>query len=156
MTMQDCAAVLTGWYAGEIGGMALFAELAQRAAPEARPKWLALESVEAAVAARLAAVLTARRLPIPAIDQAPRRAQVRCDAVAGKSWPETMRWLESLAQSALREMRLGASSLPVELDAVGRMVVRHEIALIAFATLELEGKDAQSLRPIEAFLGELA
>lgn len=151
--MRDDDAILKAWYAGEVGGEALFSTLAKRAPPEAARKWLALAAVEAAVASRLAAVLASRHVPIPLIEHAQQRAQQRCDAIAGEPWPQTMRWLYGIAAAALHKMRAAAAELPAELEAIGDLVVRHEAALVAFAERELAGDEAHSLQPIEAFLG---
>jgi hypothetical protein len=154
--MQDVDAILTAWYAGEVGGEALFSALARRGVPEVRGKWLALAAVEAATASKLAAVLTSRNLPIPLIEDVEPRAQKRCEAVAGKTWEQTMRWLHTLTEIALRRMRTEADGLPAELAAIGDLIVRHEIALVSFAELELAGNEAHALRSIEAFLGASA
>jgi hypothetical protein len=155
MRMLDEDAVLTAWYVGEVGGEALFSALAKWGAPEVARKWLALAEVEAAVASRLEAVLASRHLPIPRIDDAERRAQKRCEAVAGASWEHTMRWLLTLADNALTRMKVEAERLPAELATIGSLVVRHEIALVTFAELELAGNEVHALRSIETFLGEL-
>ena len=144
--------ILTGWYAGEIGGGALFSRLATRAEPAIARKWRSLARVESAVAARLAAVLESRQIPVPKVANAGSRALQRSDAVAGKSWTETMHWLQSLAAAALREMQADAAALPEELAATGSMVVSHEEALLAFAQAELAGAGEHSLQPLEAFL----
>lgn len=150
--MQEVDEILTGWYAGEVGGQALFAQLAKQAEPGAARKWQSLAQVEALVAARLAAVMAARRLPIPELETADRRALERCNAVAGKTWMETMQWLQALVGTALRSMRADAAGLPEALAAIGELVVRHEAALLEFAELELAGEGPHSLQPIEAFL----
>ncbi len=154
--MRNEGAILTGWYAGEVGGEALFTAQAAAAPPDAARKWLALARVEAAVAARLAAVMAERRIPIPDIENAAVRARQRCEATAGKSWPEVMQWLHRLAAAALEEMQADAAALPVELEPVAKLVVEHETALVAFAERELAGDAAASLRPVETFLGALA
>jgi hypothetical protein len=154
--MRNAAAILTGWYAGEVGGEALFNAQAARSSPDAARKWLALARVEAALASKLAVVMAERRIPIPAIEDAAGRAQQRCEATAGKSWPEIMQWLHRLAAAALEQMQADAATLPVELDAIGKLVVDHEMALVAFAQRELKGDAAKSLQPIDAFLGALA
>jgi hypothetical protein len=150
--MHDIKVILTGWYAGEVGGEALFAQLARRAEPEQARKWTSLAQVEARVAARLAAAMAQLRLPIPTLEYADRRAAERCQAVADKTWMETMQWLQALVDSALRRMRADAAGLPETLAAIGVLVVRHEAALLEFAELELAGQGAGSLGPIEAFL----
>jgi len=99
--MRNEGAILTGWYAGEVGGEALFTAQAATAPPDAARKWLALARVEAAVAARLATVMAERRIPIPDIENAAVRARQRCEATAGRSWPEVMQWLHRLAAAAL-------------------------------------------------------
>jgi hypothetical protein len=151
--MHEADAIVTDWYAGEVGGRALFSELARRAAPHAARKWLALARVEELVAARLASALAARQVPIPALEDPDHRARQRCQAVAGKSWPQTMRWLQLIVVAALHEMRIEAAGLPPALEDLGTLVVRHETALLEFAELELAGDATNSLRPIEAFLG---
>jgi len=150
--MQNIEAVLTGWYPGEIGGRALFGRLAMQAEPEAAGKWRSLARVECLVAERLAGLLESRQIPIPKIADPDSRAAKRCEAVAGKSWLETMQWLQALAAVALREMQADAASLPAELAAVGSFVVNHEKALLAFAENELAGAGERSQLPIEAFL----
>jgi hypothetical protein len=150
--MRHVDAVLTEWYAGEVGGKALFRALAQAGGPDAAAKWLALAAVEDAVASTLSAALTARRIPLPSLVNVDTRARQRCESVAGQSWPQTMQWLRRIAADALVHMQSDAALLPAELEGLGRMVVRHEMALVSFAELELAG-DPQSLEPIEAFLG---
>jgi hypothetical protein len=49
-----------------------------------------------------------------------------------------------------------AACLPPELGTVRSIVVRHEVALVAFAELELAGEVAVSMCPIEAFLSSVA
>jgi hypothetical protein len=151
--LTDAAhAVLQSWYVGEVGGEALFWGLAQRAQPERARKWLALAQVEARVGRYLAETLLLRRHTLPSCDTQPARARERCDAVAGKSWPELMQWLEIIACDALVEMRADAALLPEDLRETGDYVLAHEQALIDFARLELAGHGGASLRPIETFL----
>jgi hypothetical protein len=152
--MRHVDAVLTEWYAGEVGGKALFVALAQAGGPNVAGKWLALAAVENAVAATLSAALTARRIPFPRLDHVDARARQRCESVAGQSWPQTMQWLRRIANDALGHMRRDAAVLPPELESLGRMVVRHELALVSFAELELAGHP-QSLEPIDAFLSSI-
>jgi hypothetical protein len=45
--MRDDDSVLTQWYAGEVGGAALFSALAKKAAPGTAGKWRAQERCEA-------------------------------------------------------------------------------------------------------------
>jgi hypothetical protein len=150
--MREASVVLSVWYLGEVGGEAFFWQLAQQADHLAARKWLALADVEARVAARLAAVLAARQIPIP--DATVSRGDDRAEAAAasGRSWIELMRWLERFAGEALTEMQAEAASLPAELAAIGALVVRHEAALLAFARLELPGHGEGSLAPIREFL----
>jgi hypothetical protein len=152
--MRDVDAVLTEWYAGEVGGKALFSALARAADPSVADKWRALAAVEDAVATSLSAALTARRVAVPWIDNVDGRARQRCDAIAGYSWPQTMQWLHRIADAALVHMQADAATLPPELAGLGAMVVRHEAALVSFADRELAG-DPQSLEPIDAFLGSI-
>lgn len=146
--MPDVDAILCRWYAGEIGGEALFAELAGRATPEEARKWLALAQLEARVASRVAESLSARGLPLPVPDHVARRARERCDAVAGKSWADTMHWLRTLADDALQTMRTEAGQLPESLAAIGALMVNHELALLEFTRMELAGNGAQSLQAV--------
>jgi hypothetical protein len=150
--MPDVDAILGCWYTGEIGGEALFAELARRATPEEGRKWLALARLEKRLSSRLAEILSARGLPLPAPAPAPdhvaRCARERCDAIAGKSWAETMQWLRTLADDALQWMRTEADQLPESLAAIGELVVRHEVALMEFAQMELAGNGGQSLHAV--------
>jgi hypothetical protein len=154
--MREVDAILTGWYSGEVGGNALFSTLAGEWSVAAADKWRALAAVEATVASSLATVLRAQGIPLPVDAGVEERARRRCDAIAGKSWPETMHWLHHIAEVALEKMRADAGRLPPELSTVGDLVVRHEIALLDFAALELAGRPAESLPRLEAFLGSLA
>lgn len=150
--MRDADAVLEAWYVGEVGGEALFWGLAERAEPALGRKWLALAEIESRVARRLGATLLARDRAIPECRDAPARARARCEAVAGKSWAELMRWLKDHAADVLSEMRTDAARLPVELSAIGAMVVAHEQALVDFAAMEIDGRGEDSLRPVREFL----
>jgi hypothetical protein len=152
----DVEAILTEWYVGEQGGRALFDTLAHRGSGEAARKWHALAAVEDAVAQSLSGALRARHIPLPPIEHVGARAEQRCDAIAGRNWPETMQWLHDIADRALQKMQAQAAQLPTELATVGAMVVRHEIALVEFAELELAERSTESLRPIDAFLDSLA
>jgi hypothetical protein len=150
--MFDADAVLEDWYAGEVGGEALFWGLAERSEPDLARKWLALAAVESRVAKHLAHVMASRNLAIPECRDAPARARARCDAVAGNSWAELMQWLKELAAEALSEMRADAARLPAGLSATGDLVVLHEQALVDFAELEIAGGGVDSLRPVREFL----
>jgi len=108
--MPNAEAILSRWYAGEVGGEALFAQMAKQASPEAAAKWLVLARLEAGVASRLAETLSERGQPIPVSNDVARRARERCEAVAGKSWVESMQWLRVLAGSALQKMRTEATT----------------------------------------------
>jgi hypothetical protein len=150
--MQNETAILNGWYLGELGGAALFGQLARLSDTETAPKWSALERVERRVAGRLAEILEARGVAVPHGDRVDERARERVAAIHGRGWPETMRWLRSIAAEALEEMRAEAERLPADLTDIGALVLRHEEALIAFAERELAGDGAHSLQPIDAFL----
>jgi len=150
--MPNVNAILSRWYAGEVGGEALFAQMAKQAAPQAADKWLVLAQLEARVASRLMDILSARGLPTPTLHDVERRAQERCEAVAGKSWAETMQWLRTLAGGALQKMRTEADQLPESLAPIGALVVRHEAALLEFADMELAGNGMQSLHAVTLLL----
>ena len=150
--MADADAVLEDWYTGEIGGEALFWGLAERAEPVSARKWLALADVESHVARRLAETLHARGRPIPECLDQPGIARARCEAVAGKTWREQMRWLNDIAVAALGEMRIDAGKLPDSLGAMGEFVLAHETALVDFAQAELDGRGEDSLRPVLEFV----
>ena len=150
--MRDANLILEDWYAGEIGGEALFWGLAERSTPEGARKWLALAQVESRVGTHLAETLLLRNQALPPCDTVPARAHARCEAVHGKSWADLMRWLKTLAEEALTEMQVDALHLPAELQSTGDYVLAHERALIDFAKMELDGRSADSLRPIQSFL----
>ena len=155
--MAEVDEILSGWYAGEVGGNALFSNLARGAVGERRAKWRALASVEAQVAVALAAAMHARRIPVPVppAESVDERARQRCAAIAGSSWLETMQWLHDLAAAALVDMSSAAARLPAPLAGIGDLVVRHEVALVAFADLELSGRSGGSLQPIASFLDSM-
>jgi hypothetical protein len=146
--------ILIKWYLGELGGHALFAQLEKVAAPDPASKWAALCRVEQRVASGLAAALLARQVGIPVPQNVESVARARCAKVAGKSWIETMQWFHAIAADALQRMQADADRLPTDLAEAGKLVVRHERALLAFAELELAGKGSQALEPIEAFLAD--
>jgi hypothetical protein len=150
--MREPSDVLREWYTGELGGEAIFWELAQRAEPDEARKWLALAELESRIAVRLAAVLAARQIPVPDIDSGRPSALELADASIRRPWTESMRWLERLADEALGEIQADAAGLPEELAAIGSLVVRHEAALVAFARLELAGRGDDSLRPVRECL----
>lgn len=150
--MRDADAVLEDWYVGEMGGEALFWGLAERAEPDQARKWLALAEIESLLARRLAAILLARDRPIPECLDASAKASVRWDAVAGKTWPEQMRWLREIAAAALSQMQIDAAHLPVSLGATCELVLAHEIALMDFAQAEIDGRAQDSLRPVRELL----
>jgi hypothetical protein len=152
--MPQVDAIIYRWYAGELGGEALFTELARRATPDEAHKWLALAQLEARVASRLTELLSARGLPMRTPDEVARRARERCNALAGKSWSETMQWLRTLAGDALQRMRAEAGQLPQSLAAMGELMLRHEMALMDFAQLELAGDGAQSLHTVTSLAWE--
>ena len=148
--------VIADWYAGEIGGEALFWHLAEAAGPGPAPKWLALAALEARLAEHLLYVLLADGVAVPATAASLDRARMRAAAVAPRPWPGQMAWLEELARDALATMQRAAAVLPDRFAATGALVVRHEAALLEFARRELAGDAAGSLDPIEAFLATTA
>lgn len=146
------AAVLGEWYAGEVGGEALFWRLAELAEPNAARKWLALASVEARVAERLLQVLLAHDLPVTPTAASLEWAEHRAEANAARPWREQMGWLEGLAREALDSMRREAATLAPSFDSIGALVVRHEELLVEFAQRELRGDATHSLALVEEFL----
>jgi hypothetical protein len=146
----DATAVLCRWYSGEVGGEALFCELAARAGVEHAGKWRVLARLEARVAARLRHELSMVDCPLPVANHVQDRASARCDAIEGRSWMETMQWLQLIASEALERMKIEAASLPERFSHLGDLIVQHEQALLSFATLELDGGGRDSLQAIEA------
>jgi hypothetical protein len=146
--------VLVKWYLGEVGGHALFTQLAVSANSDVADKWTTLAKVEELVRTRLSRVLTARGVTVPQAADVQVRAQERCAAIVRRTWIETMQWLRVIADKALQEMQADAKQLPPDLVATGDMVVRHEAALLSFAEIEMQGGNANSLFPIHRFLTE--
>ena len=155
-TVREPGAVLADWYTGELGGEALFWQLASGAEPTAARKWLALAEVEARVATRLVPALLELGLEIPDGASSVVSARARSGAMAVTPWLGQMQWLEDIAQEALDAMALEARTLPAALAAIGCLVVAHEQALVDFARLERAGDGTHSLRPIHAFLAATA
>ncbi len=147
------AAILAGWYAGEVGGEALFWRLAELAEPSPARKWLALASVEGRIAERLLHVLVTHDLPVPATESSLEWARSRAEANAPRPWHEQMQWLGEIAREALAAMRLGTATLAPEFAVIGALVVAHEELLVEFARAELAGNAAGSVALIEQFLG---
>jgi len=154
--IDGTAAILAEWYAGEVGGEALFWHLGEAGAPTAARKWLALAAVEARVAEHLLHLLVTASLPVPPTAAALSCARSRAAALAARAWPEQMLWLERLARAALESMRREAATLPPRFAAVGALVVRHEVALLEFARRERAGAVTDTPDPIEAFLATTA
>jgi hypothetical protein len=149
---RDPAAVLGEWYAGEVGGEALFWHLASSAAPEHARTWLALAAVEARTGVRLREALVAANFVVPDVAESLVEARERAGAVANRSWLAQMEWLEDVASDALAGMSADAERLPAPFAALGAVVVAHERALVEFARRERAGETASSLAPIERFL----
>lgn len=150
--MRDAYSILIEWYTGELGGRELFLELAKRSQEAYQTKWQRLAQTEEYVAANIVTVLKSRNIPVPAPTNLIDRAVARVQAVAGRPWHEQMQWLETIAAAALEHMRSDATQLPIDLYFTGRLMISHEIALLAFAHRELSGDGANSLEPIEQFL----
>ena len=146
-------ATLHEWYRGEIGGEALFLALDVAATDRNQgAKWRTLAALECATKDLLASAITQLdgRLPPPQPD--PDLAPERIAALAGKSWPDVMRWLEHIAADALETMASEAGTLPAELATTSAWVLDHERALIEFARRELAGATAHSLDWARALL----
>lgn len=146
------ATVLGEWYAGEVGGEALFWRLAELAEPAATRKWLALAAVEARVAERLLQVLLAHDLPVPPTAASLEWAQTCAGQYAPRPWREQMAWLGEIAQQALDSMRREAAGLAAPYAPIGEVVVRHEELLVEFARRELAGDAAGARLLVEEFL----
>ena len=156
MNTRTPAAVLGEWYTGELGGEALFWQLASGAEPAQARKWLALAEVEARVATRLLDVIAIDANEPPDGVGAISWARERALALDGTAWLEKMQWLEQIAGEALTEMRRDAATLPAHLAAIGALVLAQESALLEFARAERSGHEATSLAPIHAFLRSTA
>jgi len=154
--VRDPATVLGEWYTGEVGGEALFWQLASAAEPGQARKWLALAAVEARTATRLKDALVAAGLGLPDAADSLAWARERATAMGGRPWLAQMEWLEAIAREALLEMQAEAARLPARLAAIGAVVVAHEAALVEFARLERAGDSAASLAPLERFLAVTA
>jgi hypothetical protein len=89
---------------------------------------------------------------LPPSQPDPDLAPERVAALAGKSWPQLMHWLERIAADALDVMTREAGTLPPELATTSAWVLDHERALIDFARSELAGASAQSLDSTQAML----
>lgn len=152
--MDEVDKILLDWYRGELGGRELFLTLSSAARVGDAEKWKTLAEVETFVSHQLRSVLITRGLDTIAPSDLQARAQVRCAAIAGSSWLETMEWLRLLAVRALERMQDEATQLPPELAAAGDMMVEHERALLSFAEMELGGTPGQSLSHVRRFLAE--
>lgn len=154
--MQQANDIVFEWYLGEIGGRALFSTLAKAASPDEAAKWHMLAEVEAVMGARLWQALSARGAHPPEQVEADvrARAQARCQVIAGATWLQTMEWLRTLVIRALQRMQDQARELPPELAPIGDLIVRHEVALLAFAERELRKEGNDPLAPIRQFIAE--
>ena len=152
MPVRATDEVLCEWYSGEVGGEALFWQFAEKAeAAEAR-KWLLLAEVEALVGARLRDAIIARGRDAPSGATGLEWARRVAGTPAATSWTEAMRWLETIARDARKDMLRDAAALPAELAPLGALVVRHETVLVEFARLERAGEQAAALAQVTGFL----
>ena len=156
--VRDIAlATLHEWYRGEVGGEALFLALDVVATDrEQGAKWRTLAALECATKQLLASAIMQLDGQLPTSQPDPDLAPERVAALAGKSWPELMHWLERIAADALEVMTREAGTLPAELATTGAWVLDHERALIDFARRELAGATANSLDCTQAMLARAA
>jgi hypothetical protein len=157
MTQADARDIalstLHEWYHGEVGGEALF--LALNAAATDRnqgAKWRTLAALECATKELLASAITRLDGQLPPSQSDPDLAPERVAALAGKSWPQLMHWLERIAADALDVMTREAGALPPALASTSAWVLDHERALIDFARRELADDTAHSLDSAQAML----
>ncbi len=141
------------WYRGEVGGEALFLLLGAAATDRNQgAKWRTLAALECATKELLASAIRQLDGQLPPSQPDPDLAPERVAALAGKSWPQLMHWLERIAADALDVMTREAGTLPPELATTSAWVLDHERALIEFARSELAGASAQSLDSTQAML----
>jgi hypothetical protein len=145
--------VLLDWLHGEVEGEKMFNALADAAStPTQTAKWRALAALERATAARLAQALSAAGItdvPDPGLDA---YVAERIRDVVRIPWLAQMTWLHEIAMDALAGMSADAGRLPAALRPLGEFVSAHEQALIDFAALELEDREADSLAAVRELL----
>ena len=141
------------WYRGEVGGEALFLLLDAAATDRNHGvKWRTLAALECATKELLESAIRQLDGQLPPSEPDPDLAPERVAALAGKSWPQLMHWLERIAADALDVMTREAGALPPELATTSAWVLDHERALIEFARRELAGASARSLDSTQAML----
>ncbi|KUI31713.1 hypothetical protein [Mycobacterium sp. GA-2829] len=143
------AALLRRAYEGEIIGCAMYGEMLDgNAYPETTALRL-LYDIERITADALAPLITRYGVPV-SDDDAAREGRRLAATLAGRPWKEMWMDVIRLADDYLTDFRLLVDVLDGEEAAVGRQVVAHEEALIAFAHHEID-EAGDALAPLEDY-----
>jgi hypothetical protein len=139
-------ATLREWYLGEVWGEAAFLALAGAARDDvSAEKWRGLAALEVATRERIGRSIRELGGTPPPIEPQPDLTASRVRELAGKPWPDLMRWVERMAAEALDVMTRESVSLPAQLAPTVTWALDHERALLEFARQELAGDGARSL-----------